>query len=93
MKTLKEISDRKAMEISWSESNNILRAVIEGSTDAIFIKDLQGKYLFVNSASAKILGKPAAEIIGKDDTELFSLETARKIRENDCRIMSSGQCE
>ncbi|MFB2896176.1 EAL domain-containing protein [Aerosakkonemataceae cyanobacterium BLCC-F50] len=81
------------MEISLSDSNNILRALIEGTTDAIFIKDIQGKYLFVNSETARILGKPAGEIIGKDDTEVFALETARRIMENDRRIISSGKSE
>lgn len=81
------------MEFSLSESNNILRAVIEDTTDVIFIKDLQGRYLFVNAAIAKILGKPAGEILGKDDTENFSIETARKIMENDRRIISSGHSE
>ncbi|MBE9225115.1 EAL domain-containing protein [Phormidium sp. LEGE 05292] len=89
----KDITDRKAMEFSLSQSNNILRAVIEDTTDAIFIKDLQGRYLFVNAAIAKIFGKPAGEIVGKDDTEFFALETARKIMENDRRIISSGQSE
>ena len=81
------------MEISLSESNDILRAVIENSTDAIFIKDIQGKYLFVNSASAKLLGKSPSEIIGKDDKEIFPPETAREIIENDRRIISSGESE
>lgn len=81
------------MEISLSDSNNILRALIEGTTDALFIKDIQGKYLFVNSETARILGKPAGEIIGKDDTEVFALETARKLMENDRRIISSGKSE
>lgn len=89
----KDITDRKAMEFSLSESNNILRAVIEDTTDAIFIKDLEGRYLFANAASAKIFGKSAGEILGKDDTEFFALETARKIMENDRRIISSGQPE
>ncbi|XWK89026.1 MAG: EAL domain-containing protein [Phormidium sp.] len=81
------------MEISLSDSNNILRALIEGTTDAIFIKDIAGKYLFVNSTTAQILGKPAGEIIGKDDREIFALETARIIMENDRRIISSGKSE
>lgn len=81
------------MEISLSESNDILRALTESSIDAIFIKDTQGRYLFVNSASAKILGKSAGEIIGKNDTDFFPLEIARKIMENDRRIINSGQSE
>ncbi|MFB2875668.1 EAL domain-containing protein [Floridanema aerugineum] len=81
------------MEISLSDRNNILRALIEGTTDALFIKDIQGKYLFVNSETARILGKSAGEIIGKDDRELFALETARIIMENDRRIISNGKSE
>lgn len=51
------------MEFNWQANSNILKTVIEASTDAIFIKDVQGKYLLVNSATAKALGKSVEEII------------------------------
>lgn len=41
-------------EIELQQSNSILRSVIEGTTDAIFLKDIQGRYLMVNSTTARI---------------------------------------
>src|SRR5262249_56874942 len=42
------------------------------------------------TAGARFLGRTVAEVIGKDDTELFSPETARLIMEGDRRIMATG---
>ena len=44
--------------------------------DAIFVKDLQGRYLLGNPANAKIVGRPAADILGHDDATLFSADSA-----------------
>lgn len=81
------------MKLTSSENSEILQAIIEASTDAIFLKDIQGKYLLVNSVMARILGKPVGEIIGKDDTAIFAPEIAKQIMENDRRIMVNGQSE
>ncbi len=74
-------------------SDSILHAVIEGMTDAVFVKNLQGQYLMVNAAGANFLGKSAAQIIGKHDWELFSSEIARKIRESDRRVIATFETE
>src|SRR5207245_712683 len=36
------------------------------------------------------LGQAVAGVLGKDDTELFSPETARQIMEGDRRVMAAG---
>src|SRR5262249_43829929 len=41
-------------------------------------------------AGARFLGKTVAEVIGKDDTEMFSAEAARMIMEADQSIMATG---
>src|SRR5262249_12334611 len=45
------------------------------------------------SAGARFLGQAVAEVIGKDDTELFSPETARAIMERDRHIMATGEVQ
>src|SRR5262249_34961088 len=85
-----DITPRKQAEASLRQSYNLLHAVIEGTTDAVFVKDRQGRYLMINTAGARFLGKTVTEVIGKDDTELFSPETARLIMEGDRRIMATG---
>jgi sigma-B regulation protein RsbU (phosphoserine phosphatase) len=80
---------RNAEEASW-RSLGLLRAVIEGTTDAVFVKDRQGRYLMINTAGARLLGQTVEDVIGKDDTELFSPATASAIMEGDLRVMATG---
>lgn len=61
----------------------LLDAIAEQSEDAIFAKDLEGRYLLFNRAAAIFVGKPAAEVIGKDDRFLFPADQAARIQTND----------
>ncbi|HAX77407.1 MAG TPA: hypothetical protein DCY88_16625, partial [Cyanobacteria bacterium UBA11372] len=80
-------------EAELQQSNSILQAVIEGTTDAIFLKDSQGRYLMVNSTKARLLGKSVEEIIGKDDTQLLSPGEADQVIETDRRVIATGISE
>jgi PAS domain S-box-containing protein len=86
----RDISDRKAIEAALLESNILFENVIESTSDCIYVKDIQGRHLLVNSRAAGIMGKPQSEIIGKKDTELFPLHIANRLVENDRRIWQSG---
>jgi PAS domain S-box-containing protein len=74
------------------EKNNLLQALFESTHDAIFVKNLRGRYVMINAAGAAVLGASPQEVIGKDDVELFSSspQTARAIIENDRIIMAKG---
>lgn len=72
-------------------SNSLLKAVIEGTTDAIFLKNLRGQYLLANSSTLKAIGKTEHEVIGKDDSELFPEKSAEAINAVDSSVMQSGQ--
>jgi len=72
-------------------SRNFLNALVEGTTDAIFVKDLQGRYLMFNSAAASITGKRSEDVIGHDDTFLFSAEEAAAIMVGDRRVLDAGR--
>src|SRR3989442_356213 len=72
-------------------SYQILQAVIEATPDAIFAKDLDGRYVLVNEAAARFLGKSPADIIGKHDLELYPEETARRFIEDDRQVLATGE--
>ena len=86
-----EVNERKRVEQALLESNSLLRSVVEGTNDCIFVKDLKGRYLLVNSAVAKFVGKPAEEIVGKSDMELFPPEVAQHLIEHDHEVIASGE--
>ena len=86
-----DITRRKQTEEKLKEAHMMLTSMCEGSTDAIFIKDFQGRYLLVNRVASEIMGKKTEEIIGKDDGFLFSAPEAKQFRETDRKVMESGQ--
>ena len=74
-------------------SVGILEAILEGTPDAIFAKDLDGRYLLVNSTCAKFIGRPKEQIIGRTDLELYPPETARRFIEADKLVIESGETQ
>jgi PAS domain S-box-containing protein len=80
-----------AMEEPAASANfALLHAVAQSIDEVIFVKDLEGKYLLLNKAGARFLGKKVSDILGKDDSELFSPEIAAPIMENDRKILATG---
>ena len=88
---VEDVTERKRAEEALRESQDLLQAVMEGTTDAIYVKDLRGRYLMANSACARVLGRTVEEVIGKDDAELFSPEDGREVMEDDRDIMATGK--
>lgn len=73
-----------------ARQKTLLESVIEGTSDAVYVKDLQGRYLLANSSTARFVGKPVADIIGQDDRALFGADDAQSLMEEDRRVMTHG---
>jgi PAS domain S-box-containing protein len=86
---------RKSAEETLHRTYSLFRAVVEGVTDAIFVKDDGGHYLMINTAGARKLGQTSsAEVLSKDDRSFFPPDALPAIRARDCAVMVSGapQC-
>src|SRR6185436_12026459 len=88
--TVLDITERKRNEERLFRSQSMLWAVIEGATDAVFVKDIRGCYLMINQAGAQFLGKSVLEVLGNDDRSLFPAPEAAQIMEDDRIIMEGG---
>ena len=62
-----DIADRKEAQRQSEDSHKLLRAIIHGTDDAIFIKDREGRYLIINPAGAAMLGPAPEHIVGHTD--------------------------
>ena len=87
---VRDITERKQAERALMESHNLLNGVVEGTSDAVFVKDLDGRYLMMNSAGARFHGRTVDEMIGKTGGDLFTPETAHSIMEHDREVMETG---
>ena len=69
----------------------ILRAVIDGLPDLIYVKDTQSRFLVANPAQRKFLtGKPDADLIGDNDFSFFPHEMATAFFNDEQEIIRTG---
>ncbi len=69
----------------------LLSAVVDGTTDAVFVKDAQGRYLMVNDAATGFVGMSREQILGRTDEDIFPAASAAMIRAQDQAIMAGGE--
>jgi len=88
---LDEIEEHRQAVAEVGRTNQLLRAVTDGTSDAVFAKDRDGRYLLYNAAAARFIGKSAEEVLGKDDRDLLGPEEAAQVMANDRRVMESNE--
>lgn len=73
------------------QSESLLRAVVDGTTDAVFVKDRDGRYLIANEAAARLSNRSVAEVLNHTDRELMNLAEADRVIASDQATMSGGK--
>lgn len=68
-----------------------LQHLIDSIPDIIFHKDLNGKYLTCNQATANLVKTKVEKIKGANDFDLFGTDTAKLFKSHDEEIFKSGQ--
>ncbi|MDD2830332.1 MAG: EAL domain-containing protein [Sulfuricurvum sp.] len=81
------VTSEKKAQIELNRSNALLKTIINSTPDAIFVKDIEGKYLLFNHAASELAGKSEDEAIGNTDEVLFTPEGAKALREMDQTIL------
>lgn len=69
----------------------LLQAALDAVADAVSITDREGRYLLVNAAAAKALGRPAADCLGATDADFYDDESCARMQEDDRRVRDSGE--
>ena len=87
---LRDVTERKRTAQILRQHMATMRAVTEGTSDAVWAKTVDGRYQLINSAGASMFGVPAHTIIGSADTALFGEATASGIRARDLDAIASG---
>ena len=68
-----------------------LESILNNSPTVVFLKDEEGRYLFVNRRFARIVGSAPEQIVGKTGFDLFTKEIAQAAREHDLKVLCSEE--
>ncbi|WP_195763932.1 EAL domain-containing protein [Pseudoduganella rivuli] len=71
----------------------LLDGVLSGTTDAVYIKDLQGNYVYANHAAASFLSLAPEQILGRGDEALFPARAAALLRARDAAVMAGASIQ
>ena len=80
-----------ASQTELSKYGTLLTTIINNSPDAVFAKDLDGKYILFNDTALKMVNMTSDEVLGKNDEMIFTPEDSLKLKEDDRAVMTSGR--
>ena len=84
----RDVTDRKRAEEATRASEQRFQAFMNNSPAIAFMKDEEGKYLYVNEPFARSFGRPLSEWLGKYDIDVWPEEVAKRLRANDVAVLA-----
>ncbi len=91
LRQIKRKLERKVLETT-DKSQQLKRqldTLLYAIPDLVWLKDLEGRYLFCNRSFEQLFGFREAEIIGNTDYEFVDIKSADFFRTHDMMVMSS----
>ncbi len=77
-------------ERALREPSGLAAAIMGATTDVVFVKDLQRRYLHMNVAGCQAVGRPLEEVIGKRDQDLWPADLVAQCAETDAVVLGTG---
>ncbi|MFE8644556.1 EAL domain-containing protein [Sphingomonas sp. NCPPB 2930] len=86
-----DVTEHRQAEQALAHKESQLRSLFEAIPDMVFSKDRNGRYLSCNQAFESFYGWREEEILGQGDDGLVGPAFAAMFREQDRRVMDTGQ--
>ncbi|MBE9123712.1 PAS domain S-box protein [Tychonema sp. LEGE 07199] len=89
---VRDISDRKQAEAELQRTQNFMESVLKTIPVAVVAKEAeQLRFVLWNPVAEELLGFSAAEVMGKNDFDLFPTEQAHVFTAKDREVLHNGQ--
>ncbi len=89
LKEAKERQKRKQAEEALRESDERLQSILDNAPAIIYVKDLQGKYTFINRQFERLYHIKRDELKHKSDYDFLPRKLADVLHENDQKVIES----
>jgi two-component system NtrC family sensor kinase len=85
------IMDHSLARVFWDLNDSVQRfqRFLDSAHDLITMKDLEGRYLFINPVAAELFKRRPEDFIGKTDRDLFSPSVAALFARKDREVLDN----
>jgi PAS domain S-box-containing protein len=88
----RDTSDRARAEEALKQERNLLRALMEGVPEYVYVKDSESRFLLANKGVVELMGAVSANnLLGKTDFDFFPKELAAQYYLDEQRIIQTGE--
>ncbi|TWT70791.1 PAS domain-containing hybrid sensor histidine kinase/response regulator [Crateriforma conspicua] len=85
------IHEIERLETALRESDAVYRSLVESLPLSVIRKGMDGRIKYVNKRASEQIGRPAAELVGKTDFDLYPADLAKKYVADDLQVIESGK--
>ncbi|MEG4854001.1 PAS domain S-box protein [Microcoleus sp. B5-D4] len=89
--TINDITDKILALSELEASKKFLNYTIDAVADPIFVKDEQHRWILLNDAFCKLIGKQREELLGKSDYDFFPKQEAEIFWHTDQQVFRTGK--
>lgn len=86
-----DITENVQIRKEIEEKEALLSLVLENIPSCVYVKDTQGRYQYINSNAASLLGHNAEDIVGKSDKEISLSYISDETIRLDFEVLRTGQ--
>ena len=87
----RDLTERKLSEVALRESHSFFHSFMDNSPAVAFMKDEEGRYVYVNKPFEELFGRKLSFLRGKTVFDWLSGDIARETHEHDLQIAFTGE--
>ncbi|MFC7422255.1 PAS domain-containing protein [Iodobacter arcticus] len=77
----------RQLQTEHLQSVKLLSTIADSSEDAIFAKDLEGRYILFNRAACRFINRQSQDVLGQDDRAIFPPDQAEMLMDLDRQVI------
>lgn len=83
--------DRRHVLSDLQEADRRLSLILENTTAVMYLKDTEGRYVFVNAEYERLFDVDTEDLVGQYDEDIHPPEVAQTVQTNDRRVLETGE--
>ncbi|GAB3542383.1 hypothetical protein GCM10027343_14250 [Noviherbaspirillum agri] len=87
---VRDVSEHRDNQRKLRETSALLQAVMSSTAAFVYVRDLEGRFMFINKEYERVFNVTSEQVLGKTLDEVFPAAVAQHNREKDHAVLEGG---